>query len=122
MKKFMNQEGFDQNLAYNLIEATPTQAHLKLKIQDKHLNVHAYLHGGVYYGLSDAAAGFIVREIEGNWVTLNSSFNYLKAAKEGTIDIHAKRISKTSKLTVIEVNTYQDEIHLTTGTFTMYRI
>lgn len=122
MEKQTHLEGFDETLDYEFVSANKEKAQLKLHIKKKHLNIYGYVHGGVYYSISDAASGYIVRKIEGNWVTLNSSFNYLKAVKEGMIEVHASLISLTSKLAVIEVITRQNDLKLSIGTFTMYRI
>lgn len=75
MKNFINQEGFDQHLGYQYISSDKDAAHLQLEIKKFHQNVHGYVHGGLYYSISDAASGFVVKESEGNWVTLNVQYN-----------------------------------------------
>lgn len=122
MKSFLDREGFDKHLGYTYLNSDEFSSHLQLEIQDYHKNIHGYVHGGLYYSLSDAAAGFVVMEISGNWVTLNASINYIKAVNEGIIDVYATRISKTSKLAVIEVEVKSGSQLLTKGTYTMYRI
>ncbi len=122
MKEFLNKEGFDNHLGYKVMSFDETHAHLTLDIKKHHTNLYGYVHGGVYYSLSDAACGFIVTSFDETWVTLNGSIQYIKAAKEGRLDIKAKRLSQSRNTANIEVRVYQDNILCTHGTFTMYRI
>lgn len=118
----MNHQGFDKYLGYKIETVNEDSAILTLDIKSHHLNIHGYVHGGVYYSLSDAASGVVTTQHGENWVTLNSSINYLKGVKEGQLEVQAKLINKTRKTAIMEVNIYSNRTLLTIGTFTMYLV
>ena len=118
----LRKDGFAQTLGFEIQKQTDDEVILTLDLKSQHLNIHGYVHGGVYFSLSDIASGLMCLNVGGNWVTLDSNINYLKSTQSGRIEFHAKRLSLTRKLSVIEVSSYQDETRLTHGTFTMYRI
>ncbi|HZJ87300.1 MAG TPA: PaaI family thioesterase [Erysipelothrix sp.] len=123
MKDFTKQEGFDQHLSYQLVSYDETHCHITFDIQKHHLNIYGYVHGGVYYSLSDTTCGYIATSIDdANWVTLNGSIQYIKAAKKGKLDIKATCISKSRNTANIDVVIYQGDILCTKASFTMYRI
>ena len=87
------------------------------------LNLYEYVHGGIYYSLADAAAGLASRSNGSNYVTLNSSFNYMKAVREGTLTACGTVINRTSKICVVQVDVKNEEEEIvSTGTFTMYKV
>lgn len=92
-------------------------------VKRESLNTYEYVHGGIYYSLADAAAGIASRSDGNNYVTMSSSFNYLKAVKEGVLIAKANIVNRTSKITVVDVKVFNDldEI-VSSGTFTMYRV
>lgn len=118
----MNKSGFNEHIGYELVKLNEKFCELKLNVEDYHRNTYGYVHGGVYFTLSDIACGLFVRQDERNWVTLNGNINYLKAAKNETLTVITKLISKTRKLAVIEVVIKHDTKIFTQGTFTMYVI
>lgn len=122
MHTFHLEPGFDNHLGYTHVESDKTSAHLNLVIKKEHTNFHNYVHGGVYYSLSDSACGFVVQNMGGNWVTLEGHIKYIKAAKAGTLDVFAKLLSQSSKLANIEVEVYNGKQLSTKGSFTMYKI
>lgn len=120
--KDLNSE-FMKHIDIQFLEMRPEYAIGTIEIQEYHLNIHGYVHGGVYFTLADSTAGAVVHVTEGTWVTLNASFNYISAVKSGEIYAKATLVSMTRKTAVISVNVYQDEtIPLCLGTFTMYRV
>ena len=87
------------------------------------LNFYEYVHGGIYYSLADAAAGVSSRSDGNNYVTINSSFNYMKAVKKGVLKACATVVSRTTRLCVVNVNVLnEDEEIVSQGSFTMYRV
>ena len=95
---------------------------LSMDIDAQCLNYYGYVHGGVYFTISDSAAGIATEEYEGKFITLNSSINYLNAVQGGSLIAIAQVINKTRKLVVIEVKTFVDDLQCTNGTFTMYKV
>lgn len=95
---------------------------MEVDLESIHLNYYGFVHGGVYFTLSDSAAGGATKSYEGQYVTLNSSISYLNAAKSGKLTAIAKVVNKTKKTVVIDVKTYNNKRQCTTSTFTMYRV
>lgn len=123
MKDFLKRDGFDKTLDYEIVNVSKKQAILKCQIQEKHRNLYGYVHGGVYYSLSDAASGHIVSSYDGSWVTLSGSINYMKAAKEDALHVIASLVSMTSKTAVVDVVVEsKDHRVYSKSIFTMYRI
>lgn len=112
---------FMEHIGIKILEKRVGYSKLSLEIKQEHLNYYGYVHGGVYFTLSDSAAGVATNHYEGDWVTLNSSINYLNAVQEDKLIAIAKVINKTRKLVVIEVRTYINELQCTESTFTIYK-
>lgn len=92
-------------------------------IKKESLNIYEYVHGGIYYSLADAAAGVASRSDGNNYVTLNSSFNYMKAVNEGDLVAKANVINRTSKISIVDVEVFNNhDAIVSKGTFTMYRV
>ena len=92
-------------------------------IDSSSLNFYEYVHGGIYYSIADAAAGVCSRSDGNNYVTINSSFNYMKAVKKGTLKACAAVASRSTRLCVVNVNVLNDDGDIVSqGSFTMYRV
>lgn len=105
-----------------ILEKSKGYSKLSLEIGPKCLNYYGYVHGGVYFTLSDSAAGAATLEDEGDWITLNSNINYLQSIQEGELIAEARLISKTRKLMVLEVKTFVHDVQCTQSLFTMYKV
>ena len=113
---FMERNGIE------VLETKEGYSKLSIEIDSECLNYYGYVHGGVYFTISDSAAGMATDLYEGDFITLNSSINYLNAVQEGTITAIANVINKTRKLVVIEVKTFVEDLQCTESTFTMYKV
>lgn len=123
MKNSLTMDGFDSLLDYEYIKSDKQSALLVCSIQNKHKNIYNYVHGGVYYSLSDAACGFVVSELDGKWVTLSGNINYIRGFQDGNLFVDARLISKSNKTCVIDVYTRDENGTIyTKGTYTMYNI
>lgn len=92
-------------------------------IKPESLNLYEYVHGGIYYSLADAAAGVASRSNGSNYVTLNSSFNYMHAVREGILTACGTVVNRTSKICVVHVDVKNQKGEVvSTGTFTMYKV
>ncbi|CAM3565918.1 PaaI family thioesterase [Erysipelothrix urinaevulpis] len=111
-----------KHLGMSVVEAKEGYAHLEMEITPTSLNYFGYVHGGVYFSLSDTTAGYATHAYEGSYITLNSSINYLKGIQEGVLSAKATVLNKTRKTVVIDVKTYSNEILCTQATITMYRV
>ncbi len=85
------------------------------------LNVHGIVHGGFLYTLSDISAGMISCSLGKICVTLNSSFNFIKAARSGILYFEANSMhcGRTTLTVDIKIRNQEDQL-IASGTFTMY--
>ena len=102
-------------------EIGPGTSTVVADISPDSMNPRGTVHGGVFYTLADCAVSSAARSDGRKYVTLSTSFQYLRAAQEGplTCVAAAVKLGKT-------VSTFQAEIFdpshrlLAFGTFTMY--
>lgn len=85
------------------------------------LNPIGTMHGGAYYTLADCVASAAARSNRMNYVTLNSSFEYIRSAREGTVQAAAKvrHRGQTTCLLAVEVTDGEGRL-LAEGRFTMF--
>jgi acyl-CoA thioesterase len=79
------------------------------------------VHGGVFYTLADCTVVAAARSDDRRYVTLSSSFEYLRAAKEGplTCVATAVKLGRTTSVFRAEISG-ADQRLLAVGTFTVY--
>lgn len=122
MLKFVNEK--NEFMKYNGIKVNLIEndyAEVILEATSNSLNPYGLLHGGVYYTMADCAAGAAARSNGGKYVTLNSSFNYIKSAKNGNIKAIAKIIHRGKTTCVVGAEVRNSEgILLSEGNFTMF--
>lgn len=118
----MHTHGFNEHIGYEVVTLNEETCILNFEIKDHHRNIYGYVHGGVYFSLSDIACGLFVRQDKGNWVTLNGNINYLKSAKDQPLIVETKLINKSRKLAVLEVTIRDESTTFAQSTFTMYLI
>ena len=120
----MNQE--NMFMAHNGIEVLVDNldySETKVNIDTKSLKMYKYAHGGLYFSLADCAAGIAARSNGISYVTLNANINYMSAVKSGYLVAKATVISRTHKITVINVDIFDDKDKcVNKGTFTMYAV
>lgn len=115
--------GFINHLNIQFKETLQGEIEAHVKIEEYHHNIYEYVHGGVYFTLADSLAGYLVRTSGNNYVTLNSSFNFFKAEKEGHLIGRGVVVSTTNRIATVNVNVYNgSEEVVSMGTFTMYRL
>lgn len=85
------------------------------------LNPLGLVHGGIIYTLMDNCSGSLAVINGKKTVTLNSSVNFIRAAKTSFLRGIAKIIHKGSTTIVMGVKVFDDKEHLlANGSFTMY--
>ncbi len=111
-------------MLYNHMKVTeigPGTSTVVADISPDSMNPRGTVHGGVFYTLADCAVSSAARSDGRKYVTLSTSFQYLRAAQEGPLTCVATPV-KLGKTT----STFQAEIFdparrlLAVGTFTMY--
>lgn len=114
--------GFNRLVGLKIIEVTEGGAVAQLELVPEVLNPLGIAHGGALFTLCDAAAGTAAASRGLVAVTLDSSIQYLRAAKAGqTIRAEAKEV-KHGRNTAVYVVSVTDEqgTTLVHATFTMF--
>lgn len=87
--------GFPGLLGIDVYEAGDGFVRARLELQEKHQAPNGYLHAGAVVGLADSACGYgcILSLPEGatGFTTIELKTNFLRSAREGTIECEARR-------------------------------
>lgn len=121
-KKYINQNNpFMTHNNIEIIEAEPDRAVAELTVCGDNLNPVGTLHGGAYFTMADCVSGTAARSNGMKYVTLNSSFEFIRSIKKGTIRATARvrRRGRTICLTAVEVTDQEGRL-LAEGKFTMF--
>ena len=120
-KKMLSQSSYAGWTGVKVVELEKDRAVLSLDIAELHKNPYGMVHGGAYYTLADTAAGAAVRSDGRDYVTQNSSMNFLRSQYEGTILAEARVRHRGRSTCVAEVNvTGEDGKLLVTGLMTFF--
>lgn len=96
-------------------------AEAELVIEKSSLNFLGTMHGGLYLTIADCVAGSAARGDGRNYVTLGSSFDFIRSAKEGKVraiaEVHHR--GRTICRVATRVIDEQDRL-LAEGSFTMF--
>lgn len=113
-------------MSYNHItlkEWSQDRAVVQLDVNEDNLNQHGITHGGVLYTMADCAAGIAALTDGRPYVTISSSFNFLRSSKEGE-HIEAvgvvRRRGRSTCYAEVEITSGVTGKLLATGTFTYF--
>lgn len=76
---------FAKSIGIEIIEANIDRAVCKLVLNETHLNGLGLVNGGVLFTLGDYALAVAANANGSQTVTLNSTIDFIKSAKEGTL-------------------------------------
>ena len=115
---------FPQKLGIHIEEIQLGRSRLTKVITEDDLNIAGMAHGGVFFALSDTAAGAALSSYGQRAVTLNTSFNFLKDAKLGdTLTAEARETKHGSSICIYDVEIKNQTGALVgTGTLTFYML
>lgn len=113
-------------MKYNNIKFTcikENYAETELEISENSLNPYGIVHGGIYYTMADCTAGAAARSTGRKYVTLNSSFNFIKSVSKGKIKSVSYMVHRGKSTCVVRVDVIDEkETILAEGLFTMFCI
>ena len=112
VKKLTETEGFFKHNNYELVEVTAENCTLKAQITENALNPYGIAHGGFIFGLGDTSLGIIAALNGRPAVTLNSTINFLKAAKTKYIIAKGEILKRGKKITYLQAKIYDDQDNL----------
>lgn len=85
MENNTERDKFAKSIGVQVIEALPERAVCKLEINENHFNGLGLVNGGVLFTLGDYALAVAANANGSQTVTLNSTIDFIKSAKEGTL-------------------------------------
>jgi uncharacterized protein (TIGR00369 family) len=101
----MADQGFREHVALQVSGATVT-----LDADERHLNPHGTVHGGVLATMIDVAMGGAVAEgTDGTPVTVSLTVTYLEPGRPGRLEASARVRKRGKRLTVVEAEVTQDD-------------
>ncbi len=116
--QFMNHNGIQFK------EISPGRAVFELRLTDASLNPYGFAHGGALYTMADCACGTAARSDGRRYVTLSSSFNFLRSGLKGeTVQAvaHVRRRGRTTCYVDVELVNEKGDL-LCAGNFIFYCI
>lgn len=113
-------------MSYNhvtLKEWSKDRGVVQLNVNEDNLNQHGITHGGVLFTMADCAAGIAALTDGRPYVTISSSFNFLRSSKVGE-NIEAvgtvRRRGRSTCYAEVEITSVTTGKLLATGTFTYF--
>lgn len=96
-------------------------AEAELVISKNSLNFLGTMHGGLYFTMADCVAGSAARGDGRNYVTLSSSFNFIRSAKVGKVYAVAKVHHRGRTICHVATRLIDEQDRLLAeGSFTMF--
>lgn len=119
-----NHNPFCQKVGVSVQEVRPGYARAVKIVAPDDVNPMATAHGGLYFTLCDAVCAYAMATRGYKAVTVNSTLNFLKGAKIGTVlTAEAFEIKSGKTICVYEARiTDQSGALMSTGTFTFYQL
>lgn len=96
-----------KQFGFVLDEAKPGQVVLRMRVDERHKQVHGVVHGGVIAALADTAGGLATYMAcpRGTRVaTIEMKINYLEAVEGGILDAEAKVVRLGAHIAVVDCN------------------
>lgn len=105
------------------VELLEDRAVTELVVSEDNKNPYGILHGGALFAMADCAGGLASRSDGRRYVTLSSSFNFIKSATEGTVRATATIRHRGRSTCLCDVAlTDRTGALLATGSFTFFCI
>jgi len=104
-----------------ILIAEPGHAKISILVEENGLNLYGNLHGGYIFTLCDMVSGMCAYAYEVENVTLQSSINFMKAFKTGTLFVEGHSIHKGRSTIVTQVEVTSEEGKcIASAAFTMF--
>ncbi len=129
MKKFpLNAKGFHpfgELIGFTFSKLEKGYSQCTLNIEEKLMNPHGFLHGGVIYSMADTGMGAAIYSLlEGteSCATIEVKINYFKPVKDGVLICNTKVIHKGRSISVLESEIMNNEklVAKAFGTFSIF--
>ncbi|HKS82283.1 MAG TPA: PaaI family thioesterase [Candidatus Acidoferrales bacterium] len=94
-----------KQFGFALADAEPGRVVLRMQVDERHLQVHMVVHGGVLAALADTAGGLATYMAYPRGVrvaTVEMKINYLEAVERGSVEADARVVRKGKHIAVVD--------------------
>ncbi len=98
---------FGELLGLRLVAVQDGRSQYTLPVEDKHLNPHQVLHGGVMFTLADTGMGAALYDLlaaDESCTTVEIKINYIRPVTTGTLTCESQVIHRGRQIALIESN------------------
>jgi uncharacterized protein (TIGR00369 family) len=105
LKEKLRSSNTAKQFGFVLAEAEPGRVVLRMRVDERHMQVHGAVHGGVLAALADTAGGlatYIALPRGKRVATIEMKINYLEAVEGGTVEAEARLIRRGRHVAVVD--------------------
>lgn len=102
-----------KQFGFELAEAEPGRVLLRMRVDERHLQVHRVVHGGVVAALADTAGGlatYMALPRGKRVATVEMKINYLEGVEGGMVDADARVVRLGRHIAVVDCDV-RDQTH-----------
>ena len=120
--KLMNScSGFNMHNGIVISDISDELCVVEGELKPQAMNPLGMAHGGFVYSLCDVAAGALVGQNGGEFVTLSANMSYLRPSQGTRLRAEGRLLKKGRTVCVVDTIVYDDQDRLTArGTFEIY--
>jgi acyl-CoA thioesterase len=103
IRDFFHRDAVGTYLDAELLDLVPGAATVRMEVQERHLNAHGTVHGGVIFSLADIAFGLAGNSEGIPAVAIDATISYMKSVRRGTLYAEAREFGSTPRLASYQV-------------------
>lgn len=121
-EKSLSAGAFMDRIGIRFVRREPDLAVAEMDAEEQVLNLYGFVHGGALYTLADSTTWAAAHSDGRHYVTMSSSFHFLRSAKAGdTVQAEARARKRGCSTCYVEVDITGGEGELlATGAFTFF--
>jgi len=104
-----------RQFGFRLAVAEPGRVILRMRVSERHKQVHGVVHGGILDALADTAGGLATYMAvpRGRRVaTIEMKINYLEAVEGGTVEAEARVVRRGRHIAVVDCDVHSEDHRL----------
>jgi uncharacterized protein (TIGR00369 family) len=104
-----------RQFGFRLAVAEPGRVILRMRVSERHMQVHGVVHGGILAALADTAGGLATYMAvpRGRRVaTIEMKINYLEAVEGGTVEAEARVVRRGRHIAVVDCDVRSEDHRL----------
>lgn len=110
VRLMMEKDHFSQWLGVEILETGLGHCKLRATVNEKMLNGHHVLHGGITYSLSDSALAFSSNSRGNKCMSIETSISHIRKCNPGdTLTFYAKEIHRGQTTGIYEIEGFNQE-------------